>query len=48
VAEAAAEESAPYTHLRTYSRFEDSLDSSDGVVTRVGTARALAESFLAE
>ena len=46
IAEAVAEEEAPYTHLRSYSEFEDSLDESDGVVTRVGTARAEAEAFL--
>lgn len=48
IASAVADEMAPYTHLRSYGRFEDALDSSDGVVTRVGDAHTEAETFLAE
>lgn len=48
IAAAVAEEAAPYTHLRSYGRFEEALDGSDGVVTRVTDARAEAEAFLAE
>ena len=48
VADAVADEVAPYTHLRSYSDFTGALDASDGVVTRVGTARADAEAWLGE
>ena len=46
IADAVAQESAPYTHLRSYSEFQDSLDASDGVVTRVRTARTEATAWL--
>ncbi len=48
IADAVAEEAAPYTHLSRYSDFTGALDASDGVVTRVTTARADAAAALAE
>ena len=46
VAAAVADEALPYTNLSRYSEFEGALDASDGIVTRVGVARAEASAHL--